>query len=82
MNCFLVLGWALGTLSYQFFLLVNADVLVSRFIILTEGQVPFLAVSITPLLVLISEIAAETARNSVYYLEEWLYQCSGNLLGF
>lgn len=82
MNCFLFLGWALGTLSYQFFLLVNADVLVSMFIILTEGQASFLAVSITPLLVLISEIAAETARNSVYYLEEWRYQCSGNLLGF
>lgn len=82
MNCFLVLGWALGTLSYQFFLLVNADVLVSRFIILTEGQVPFLAVSITALLVLISEIAAETAQNSVYYFAEWQYQCSGNLLGF
>lgn len=82
MNCFLVLGWALGTLSYQFFLLVNADVLVSRFIILTEGQVPFLTVSITALLVLISEIAAETARNSVYYLTEWQYQCSENLLGF
>lgn len=43
-------GWAL------FFLLVNADVLIIRFIILTEGQVPFLAVSIMAVLVLIREI--------------------------
>lgn len=52
-------GWALfsdRTLSYQFFLLVNADVLIIRFIILTEGQVPFLAVSIMAVLVLIREI--------------------------
>lgn len=45
-----------GTLGYQFFTLVNADVLICRFIVLTEGQVPLLVVSITVVLVLISEM--------------------------
>jgi hypothetical protein len=45
-----------GTVGYQFFTLVNADALIHRFIVLTEGQVPLLPVSITVALVLISEM--------------------------
>ena len=37
-------------------MLVNADALIHRFIVLTEGQVPLLPVSITVALVLISEM--------------------------
>lgn len=43
-----------------FFLLINTGTQISRLSILIEGQIPFLAVSVIIVLILISEVMVET----------------------
>lgn len=45
-----------GAAPRSWMVLANADVLIGRFLVLTEDQVPFLTVSVTAVLALISEV--------------------------
>lgn len=53
--CFLALGLVLFFATALFFLPVNPDVRVTKFMVLIEGQVPFLALSVTEMLLLIGD---------------------------
>lgn len=55
LNRFLALGLVLIFATTLFFLSVNPDVRVTKFMVLIEGQVPFLALSVTQMLLLIRD---------------------------